>query len=90
MAGMKFFSEEVETALDTHPAIAASRVFAKPHAHLGEIAAAEIVVQEGAEAPDRKALVAHLRARLAGYKIPREFRVVDALERTPTGKLRRW
>jgi long-chain acyl-CoA synthetase len=89
MAGMKFFSEEVEAALDAHPAVAASRVFAKSHPHLGEIPAAEIVIERGAEPPDRKRLTAHLRERLAAYKIPREFRVVDALPLTPTGKVRR-
>ena len=90
MAGMKFFSEEVEAALDSHPAIAGSRVFAKPHPHLGEIPAAEIVLEAGAEAPERQALAAWLRERLAAYKVPREFAVVDALPLTPTGKLQRF
>jgi len=89
MAGMKFFSEEVEAALELHPAVAASRVFAKPHPHLGEIPVAEIVLETGAAAPDRKALTEHLRERLAAYKVPREFRVVETLPQTPTGKLRR-
>lgn len=89
LAGMKFFCEEVEAALDTHPDIAMSRVFAKIHPRLGEIPAAEIVVREGAEAPDRKALLAHLKQRLAGYKIPRTFTVVPELELTPTGKVQR-
>jgi long-chain acyl-CoA synthetase len=89
LAGMKFFCEEVEAALDTHPDIVMSRVFAKIHPHLGEIPAAEIVVRVGAEAPERKQLVAHLKDRLAGYKIPRTFSVVEALERTATGKVQR-
>ncbi len=90
MAGMKFFCEEVEAALDTHPAIRMSRVFARLHPHLGEIPVAEIVLHPGEPPPDRKALTAHLRERIAGYKIPREFEVSAELERTPTGKLRRW
>ena len=89
MAGMKFFGEEVEAVLDTHPAVHESRVFAREHPHLGEIPVAEIVVAKGAAAPERKALVAHCRGALPGYKVPREFRVVEALARTPTGKLRR-
>jgi long-chain acyl-CoA synthetase len=89
LAGMKFFCEEVETALDTHPDIVMSRVFAKIHPHLGEIPAAEIVVRKGAAAPDRRQLVAHLKDRLAGFKIPRTFTPVEALERTATGKVRR-
>src|SRR5262249_61074161 len=42
MAGMKFFSEEVEAVLDAHPAVRRSRVFAREHAHLGELPCAAI------------------------------------------------
>jgi len=31
----------------------------------------------------------HVRAQLARYKVPREIRVVDAVPRTATGKIRR-
>ncbi|MCZ6464473.1 MAG: class I adenylate-forming enzyme family protein [Proteobacteria bacterium] len=89
MAGMKFFSEEVEAVLDTHPAVRVSRVSAREHAHLGEIPVAEIVPEDPNAPPDRKTLSAFCREQLATYKIPREFRVVDDLELTPTGKLRR-
>ncbi|MFN3372468.1 MAG: AMP-binding enzyme, partial [Chloroflexus sp.] len=34
-------------------------------------------------------LIAHCRARLAGYKVPRTIVAVDELPRTATGKLRR-
>lgn len=89
MAGMKFFCEEVEAALDTHPAIRMSRVLPRSHPHLGEIPVAQVVLNPGHALPDRKALAAWLRGRIAGYKIPREFEVRSDLERTPTGKLRR-
>jgi long-chain acyl-CoA synthetase len=90
LAGMKFFSEEVEAALDRHPAVRMSRVSPRAHPHLGEVPVAEIVLAPGAEAPAREALVAFLREQLADYKIPREFRVTASLERTATGKLQRW
>jgi long-chain acyl-CoA synthetase len=90
MAGMKFFCEEVEAALDSHPAVRTSRVFARSHPQLGEVPVAQIVLQPGAPPPGRSELAAHLRARIAGYKIPREFEITDELERTDTGKLRRW
>jgi len=89
MAGMKFFSEEVESVLDQHPAVERSRVFAREHAHLGEIPAAEIVARDRAQAPKPAELMRHCRGWLPAYKIPREFRVVDALPLTETGKLRR-
>ena len=89
MAGMKFFAEEVEAVLDAHPAVRASRVFAREHAHLGEIPVAEVVPADPARPPDLRALTAFCRERLPAYKIPREFRVVDEIARTSSGKLRR-
>lgn len=89
MAGMKFFAEEVEAVLDAHPGVRASRVFAREHAQLGQIPVAEFVPEDAARAPDKRELTAHCRARLAPYKIPRDFTPVEALAMTPTGKLRR-
>jgi long-chain acyl-CoA synthetase len=89
MAGMKFFAEEVEEVLDAHPALRASRVFAREHAHLGEIPVAEVVPADPAQPPEPRALTAFCRERLPAYKIPREFRVVAEIARTSSGKLRR-
>ena len=89
MAGMKFFCEEVEAVLDTHPAVERSRVSAKQHPHLGELPVAEIVLASGAELPNAKDLAAFCRRRLASYMVPRTFDVVKELPMTPTGKLAR-
>jgi len=89
MAGMKFFGEEVEVVLDAHPKVRESRVFAIEHAHLGEIPCAEIVLVDAAQPAERSELARHCRERLPGYKVPREFRIVEALERTSSGKLQR-
>jgi long-chain acyl-CoA synthetase len=90
MAGMKFFAEEVEEVLDAHPALRASRVFAREHAHLGEIPVAEVVAVDPEKPPEARALTAFCRERLPAYKIPREFRVVAEIARTSSGKLRRY
>jgi long-chain acyl-CoA synthetase len=89
LAGMKFFGEEVEAVLDTHPGVRESRVFGRTHAHLGEIPVAEVVPADPAHPPERGALLAHCRAHLPAYQVPRELRLVPALPRTATGKLRR-
>ncbi|MDX1649480.1 MAG: fatty acid--CoA ligase family protein, partial [Myxococcota bacterium] len=89
MAGMKFFAEEVEAVLTQHPGVRECRVTAREHPHLGEIPEAEIVAEDPLRPPGRGELVAHCRAALPTYKIPRAFRVVDALPRTVTGKVRR-
>jgi long-chain acyl-CoA synthetase len=89
LAGMKFFSEEVEAVLDAMPGVRRSRVAAREHPHLGEIPVAEIEPADPAAPPLRADLVAWCRRRLPGYKIPREFRVVASLPTTATGKLAR-
>ena len=89
MAGMKFFGEEVEAVLDSHPNIRESRVFAVEHTHLGEIPCAEISLVDTAHPPERSELARHCRAQLPAYKVPREFQVVEALERTSSGKIQR-
>jgi long-chain acyl-CoA synthetase len=89
MAGMKFFAEEVEEVLDRHPDVRESRVLPRDHPHLGQVPVAEIVPADPARAPGREELARHCREYLARYKVPREFRVVDALPHTPSGKLRR-
>ena len=89
MAGMKFFAEEVEAVLDAHPDVRESRVLAREHAHLGAIPVADVVPEDAATPPTRAALTAHCRERLPGYKIPREFRVMETLPRTSSGKVRR-
>jgi len=89
MAGMKFFAEEVEAVLSRHAAVRACRVAGRPHPHLGEIPEAEIVAEDPDHPPGRGELLAHCRAELPAYKIPRAFRVVATLPRTATGKLQR-
>ena len=89
MAGMKFFSEEVEAVIDAMPGVRRSRVLAREHPHLGEIPVAEVVPADPGSPPTRAALAAFCRERLPAYKVPREFRVVAALPETVTGKLAR-
>ena len=89
MAGMKFFAEEVEAVIARHPAVRECRVLARQHPQLGEIPIAEVVLVDPAHEPRRGELLAHCRAELPPYKIPRELHFVAELERTLTGKLKR-
>jgi long-chain acyl-CoA synthetase len=89
MAGMKFFAEEVEAVIARHPAVAECRVSARAHPQLGEIPIAEIVLADPAREPRKSELLAHCRAALPSYKIPRELRFVAELARTVTGKVQR-
>ncbi len=90
MAGMKFFCEEVERVLDSHPGVERSLVYARAHPRLGEIPVADVVLSDASlEETVTKSLRAYCREHLAPYMIPREYRVVEALAQTATGKVAR-
>jgi O-succinylbenzoic acid--CoA ligase len=79
---------EVEDVLGEHPGVAEAAVFARPHALWGEAITALVVPRDGAE-PSPAALRAHCLERLAGFKVPKAFELVDELPRTASGKVRR-
>jgi long-chain acyl-CoA synthetase len=85
VAGLKFFPEEVEDCINQFPGVKESRVFSRPHARVGEVACAEVVV----DPRHLDALKTHCTRVLSAYKVPVEFTVVDAVPRTPSGKIRR-
>jgi fatty-acyl-CoA synthase len=85
-AGEKVFPEEVEEALKTHPAVRDAVVVGAPDPHYGEIVVA-VVEPSGGAVPTEEELIAHVKARLAGFKAPRRVRVVDSVDRSPSGKL---
>ena len=43
--------------------------------------------RHSADPPDQDTLAGHCRAQLAPYKVPREFRIVDALPKSGVGKV---
>src|SRR5690606_30607707 len=70
--GENISSIEVEGVLMAHPAVAIAAVVAKPDEKWGETPCAFIEFKPGMQATEAE-LVAHCRASLAGYKIPRQF-----------------
>ncbi|MEO7245880.1 MAG: long-chain fatty acid--CoA ligase, partial [Rubrivivax sp.] len=73
-----------------HPAVADAAVVRKPDARWGEVPVAFVALKPGADC-DAAQLAAACRERLAHYKLPREFRLVDfaSLPRSSTGKIQR-
>ena len=86
LAGRKVFPEEIESILNRCPGVRESRVYGRPHLHLGETVEAELVLDPAEAGLD--GVRAYCRAHLAPYKIPTRLLVVEALPRTPvTGKI---
>jgi long-chain acyl-CoA synthetase len=84
--GENVYPVEVEEALAHHPDVADVAVIGVPDERWGETVKAMVVVRPGS-APTADDLVAFARERLAGYKLPRSIEFVDALPRTPSGKV---
>ncbi|MCF2529496.1 acyl-CoA synthetase [Yinghuangia soli] len=83
--GEKVFPEEVEGVLKAHAAVYDVVVVGVPDARFGERVAAVASVREG-HAVTLAELSEHCRTRIAGYKVPRDLVVVDAVPRSPAGK----
>jgi len=85
-AGEKVYPEEVEEALKTHPDVSDAVVVGVPDTEYGERVVAIVEAAPGTE-PDEAALIAHVKERLAGFKAPRQVRVVETIGRAPNGKV---
>ena len=84
--GYKVSALEIEEVLRTHPDIAECAVVGLPDREWGECVAAALVSRSGrSPAPDRLRLWA--KARLAVYKVPRQFLQMDSLPRNLLGKV---
>lgn len=80
---------EVEVVLVEHPAVAAVAITARPHEVMGEIGVAFVVPADAAAPPTLDELRSFAAPRLAGYKLPEDIRIVDALPITSMEKLDR-
>lgn len=85
--GYRVSPVEVEAVLEEHPDVAEAAVVERAAGDGIRIVTAFVVWGEGRG--DADALLAHARARLAGYKVPRAVVSLDRLPRTANGKLRR-
>ncbi|MFD7845915.1 acyl-CoA synthetase [Nocardia sp. NPDC059764] len=83
--GEKVFPEEVEGALKSHPDVFDTVVIGIPDDRFGWSVAAVVQPREGATV-DVAELGDHVRTKIAGYKVPRTFWILDQIERQPSGK----
>ena len=83
--GEKVYPEEVEAAVKSHPDVFDVVVVGVPDARFAERVAAIVQPRPGRTAT-LEDVANHCRTTIAGYKVPRELKLVDAIQRTPSGK----
>ena len=86
--GENISSIEVEDALYRHPAVMACGVVAAPDPKWGETPCAFVELRTGASATEAD-IIAHCRAHLAPFKIPRKV-VFGEVPKTSTGKIQKF
>ncbi|GGN71986.1 acyl-CoA synthetase [Nocardia rhizosphaerihabitans] len=83
--GEKVFPEEVEGALRSHPDVFDALVIGVKDERFGQAVAALVQPRSGSTL-DLAGLDAHVRTKVAGYKAPRTYWIVDEMMRQPSGK----
>ena len=84
--GENIASSEVERVIVELPAVREVAVVGAPDEKWGERPVAYVALEPGAHL-DYETLAAHCRAKLAGFKVPKELIIRDSLPRNPSGKL---
>jgi fatty-acyl-CoA synthase len=84
--GENIASSEVERVIYQLPQVREAAVIGVPDAHWGERPVAIVALNPDAVL-DLQTLTEHCRVHLAGFKLPKELRLVDSLPRNATGKI---
>lgn len=85
--GMNIYPREVEEALLCHPGVQAAAVVGRPDREWGEAVVAFVVADDATTAPSAEDLDGTCLERIARFKRPKEYRVVDALPTNNYGKV---
>ncbi|MFB9867399.1 AMP-binding protein [Vreelandella sulfidaeris] len=91
-AGYNIAGPEVEAALLSHPAVKECAVIGAPSQERGQIVEAFVVLNDGFQEDDAclQMLQDFVKQTIAPYKYPRSIRFIEALPKTPTGKVQRF
>jgi fatty-acyl-CoA synthase len=84
--GENVSSREVEEAIYLHPAVAETAVIGAPDPLWVEAVTA-IVVPRSGQSLGEEELIAHCRAHLSGFKVPKRVVLVEELPRNASGKI---
>jgi acyl-CoA synthetase (AMP-forming)/AMP-acid ligase II len=85
--GFKVRPEDVRAALERDPRVRGAAVVSRADARLGAVPVAAVELRPGAPPTSADDLLTAAADVLARYELPAELRLVDALPRTPAGKV---
>lgn len=91
-SGYRIGPFDVENSLIEHPSVLEVAVVGKPDPKRTEIVKAFVVLNKGYEASDdlKEELSLFVKDRLAAHAYPREIEFIEALPKTPSGKVQRF
>ncbi len=84
--GFNVYPREIEEVLAAFPGVREAAVVGRPHPEWGEVPVAFLVVDRRV---DPAALIEFCKSQMAGFKVPREIHVLDALPRNALGKVQK-
>jgi len=84
--GENVYPAEIEAVLNAHPAVVEAAVVGVPDERWGEVCAAFVVVRDEVAEADLRAFA---RGRLARFKVPKTFTLVERLPRNSLGKVQK-
>lgn len=87
--GLNVYPKEIEEAIDALPGVAESAVIGLPHSDFGEAVTAVVVRGKASATTSGEAIIAELKGRLAGFKVPKAVLFVDELPRNAMGKVQK-
>jgi fatty-acyl-CoA synthase len=85
--GENVYPREIEDVIATYPGVAEVAVIGIPDPLYEERVLALVRFAAGTDRPDPKQIIDFVRARLAGFKTPKEVRYVEDFPRTGAGKI---
>jgi O-succinylbenzoic acid--CoA ligase len=87
--GEKVWPTAVERVLQQQPGVAEVAVVGRPDPEWGQAVVALVVPSPAGPPPNRDALVEAVKGTVSPWAAPKEVVLVDALPRTPSGKVTR-
>ena len=88
VSGNKVFPNEIENIVNTYPNIIQSKAYSKLHPLLGEVVALDIIIKPNSSI-DKEQLRNFCKNYLSTFKLPQYINVVDKIEMTDSGKIKR-